>query len=228
MDQRDQLVVLLHGIARTSLSMRRIEKALAQQNYATLNINYPSRSCTIDILASHVHEELLAFPNFEKLTVHFVTHSMGGLVVRALLAKQPLMNVQKVVMLGPPNQGSEVADFIEHYQPFKAFYGPALAELTKARASSQPFPLLPSHTQVGIIAGSLNIDPFCYFILPKGHDGKVSIASTELAGMADHLVLPISHSFMMYNNEVLKQINHFLLEGRFLRSSNAPTKTHVK
>lgn len=211
-------VVLLHGIARTSLSMRAIEKSLLKEGYDVLNIHYPSRSHSIEALAEGVYQKLIAVPLFLSLTLYFVTHSMGGLVVRALLAKHPLANVKRVVMLGPPNQGSEVADFVKNVPPLKAFYGPALKEMTTDYMSAHPLGSLPSDCQVGIIAGNFSIDPFCYFILPAGHDGKVTIKNSKLAGMTDHIVLATSHSFMMYNKEVIKQIRHFLAEGHFLHA----------
>jgi len=221
----DQLVVLLHGIARTSLSMKPIEKTLLKKGYATLNIHYPSRSNTIENLASFVYQQILDDARFNKQPLHFVTHSMGGLVVRALLNKHPLETVQRIVMLGPPNQGSEVADLIHPYQPFKAFYGPALSELTTMRAKQNPFATIPSQCELGVIAGSFNIDPICYFILPKGHDGKVTIKSTQLSGMKDHLILPSGHSFMMYNPKVLEQISYFLAHGHFFRDNKTPKIT---
>lgn len=218
-----QLVILLHGIARTARSMRSIEKALLQQGYLTLNVDYPSRHGSIKALADNVHQQVLTYPNIQQLTLHMVTHSMGALVARSLLAMPLFNNVQRVVMLGPPNQGSEVADFIMHYQPFKAFYGPALTNLSTHHAKTQPFPALPAHCQVGIIAGSINIDPICYFLLPRQNDGKVSLASTKIAGMTDHIELPTTHAFMMYNKGVIKQICHFIAHGYFLRS-NTNTK----
>lgn len=218
-----ELVILLHGIARTARSMRSIEKALQQQGYRTLNVDYPSRDGAIKSLAENVHQQILTYPEIEQFTVHIVTHSMGALVARYLLAMPLFNNVQRVVMLGPPNQGSEVADLIMHYQPFKAFYGPALADLSTHHASTQPFSALPAHCQVGIIAGSISIDPICYFLLPRQNDGKVSVASTKIAGMTDHIVLPTSHSFMMYNKSVIQQIVYFIAHGDFLRS-NTNTK----
>ncbi|MGE3318380.1 MAG: esterase/lipase family protein [Candidatus Berkiella sp.] len=224
MTKSDQLVVLLHGIARTSLSMRPIEKTLERKGYSTLNIHYPSRTNTIDNLATFVYEKMREHP-LEHQSVHFVTHSMGGLVVRALLTQHAIANVSRIVMLAPPNHGSEVADFIHLYQPFKAFYGPALSELTTLRAKQHPFAAIPSQYELGVIAGSFNIDPICYFMLPKGHDGKVSIKSTQLPGMKDHLILPSGHSFMMYNPKVLEQITYFLANGHFFRENNNSPKT---
>lgn len=224
MTNRDQLVVLLHGIARTSLSMRPIEKTLEKKGYATLNIHYPSRTNTIDHLATFVYQKIRQ-PAQEHPSVHFVTHSMGGLVVRALLSQHTLANVHRIVMLAPPNQGSEVADFIHPYFPFKAFYGPALNELTTAHAKQKPFAAIPKDCELGVIAGSFNIDPICYFLLPKGHDGKVTIKSTQLPGMKDHVVLPSGHSLMMYNPKVLEQITYFLANGHFLRDDKEPIIT---
>lgn len=208
--------------------MRSIENALKQQGYHTLNIDYPSRHGSIISLAENVQQQILAYPEIKQSIMHIVTHSMGGLIARCLLATPLLNNVQRVVMLGPPNQGSEVADFIMHYQPFKAFYGPALTELTTLYANTHPFPELPAHCQVGIIAGSLSIDPICYFLLPGKNDGKVSLASTKITGMTDHIVLPTSHALMMHNKSVIDQISHFIADGHFLQSKSHSNNAHTK
>ncbi|HRE31942.1 MAG TPA: alpha/beta fold hydrolase [Candidatus Berkiella sp.] len=219
-----ELVVLLHGIGRTSRSMRRIEKSL-QQQYQTLNIDYPSRQYTTLSSAEHIYQQLLTVSNIDNLTIHFVTHSMGGLMVRLLLNKYPLEKVQRIIMLGPPNQGSEVADFIYPYKFFQNFYGPALEELTTIYAKSHPFPALPAYCELGIIAGNLNIDPICYFILPPGNDGKVTLENTKMDKMTDHLILRTSHSFMMYNAQVIQQISYFLGNGCFLHPNVSTFQT---
>lgn len=222
------LVILLHGIARSSRSMRSIANTLTKLNYLVVNIDYPSRTNHVDVLSEGVYQQLLSIPDMENKTIHFVTHSMGALILRALLANYSLLNVQRVVMLGPPNQGSEVADWVQRFYPIKAFYGPALTDLTIARALSHPFPVLPKHCQVGIIAGNVNIDPICHFLLPAPHDGKVTVRSTQIAGMTDHIELPTTHSFMMFNKQVIAEVTHFLTHGYFFRAENSVSDTHVK
>jgi len=193
----NQLVVLLHGIARTSRSMNCIARVLTKHNYAVMNIDYPSRSNTIDHLSEGIYQQLLTYPEVKDKKIHFVAHSMGCLALRVLLEKYKMQNVQRIAVLGPPNQGSEVADFARRIPLIKTFYGPALAELTVANATDHPFPLPPGCCHVGIIAGNFNVDPICYFMLTAPHDGKVTVNCTKLPNMADHIALLTSHSFMM-------------------------------
>lgn len=194
--------------------MRTIEKALIKEGYEVLNIDYPSRKMPINDIASLIFNQIKKLPQTNK-SIHFVAHSMGCLIVRALLAKNLISNVGNIVFITPPNQGSEVADFLKNNFLYQHFYGPAGSELTTEVARHNPFPKIGYH--FGVIAGSVCLDPISYFILPKGNDGKVSIESTKLEGMCDHIVLPCSHSFAIQNNEVIKQIKFFLKKGKFDR-----------
>ena len=207
------IVILLHGIGRTYRSMRRLEKVIAQKGYQVLNIDYPSRKKNISALARDVYQHLLPYANQKGKTLHFVTHSMGGLVLRGLLAQYELNNVGRVVMLVPPNQGSEVADFLKNNILYKLFYGPAGQELTTKAAKTNPIPKI--NFDLGIIAGNRCWDPICYFLLPGKHDGKVTIQSTKYQGMTDHIVLAASHSWLMNNKKVIYQVITFLARGQF-------------
>ena len=208
-----ETVFLLHGIARTKQSMKKLEKALLQEGYSVVNIDYPSRKHTIAEIADMVFKIVHNVSEKNKGKIHFVCYSMGCLVVRELLAKYDISQVENIVMLGPPNQGSEVADFLKDNFLYKSFYGPAGQELTTAAASKNPSSLL--QYSIGIIAGNVCFDPICYFILPKGHDGKVTIESTKLEGMRDHIVLSCSHTFMITNKEAIAQVKYFLKHSRF-------------
>ena len=213
MNKRKELVVLLHGIGRTHLSMRPIEKALIKENYHTLNIHYPSRKLPIEDLATFVFNKIKDFPHYSDFEIHIVSHSMGGIVTRVLLDQYPLPNFKRIVMLAPPNQGSEVADFFRNSRLYQYFYGPSGQQLSTHYAKESPFPLI-KH-ELGIIAGSLCIEPLSYFLLPKKNDGMVTIESTKLFEMTDHLILPVTHSFLMFNKKVIKQIIIFLEAGKF-------------
>ncbi len=208
-----EIVILLHGIARTSRSMRTIEKALVRNGYQVFNIDYPSRKKTVAELSAFVFEKIKNLSLDKTKTIHFVTYSMGCLVLRELLANHPITVKGRIVFLGPPNHGSEVADFLKSFFLYRWFYGPAGQELTTHHANINPFAKL-SHP-FGVIAGSLCLDPICYFILPKPHDGKVSVNSTKLEGMVDHITLSTSHTLMITNKKVIDYILTFLEKGKF-------------
>lgn len=205
-----ELVVLLHGIGRTSGSMSVPASQLADKGYAIVNIDYPSRSAPIATLAEGVSERLQAEKSEAYAKLHFVTHSMGGLVTRQLVKDYRPDNLGRVVMLAPPNQGSEVADFLGDFTLFKKIYGPAGEDLRTGNSNFGPvdFPL-------GVIAGTKSIDPISSLLLPGPNDGKVTVESTKVAGMKDHIVLPVNHTFLMRDALVLKQIEAFLGTGSF-------------
>ncbi|MBN9287273.1 MAG: hypothetical protein BGO43_15380 [Gammaproteobacteria bacterium 39-13] len=211
--KRTHTVILLHGIARTSRSMKKLERTLFGAGFDVLNIDYPSRKYNIATLATHIYKQIDTYQQ-NVTTLHFVTHSMGGLIVRELLSHYPLPNVGRIVMVAPPNHGSEVADFLKNNILFKLFYGPAGQELITA-ASHADIPTA-IHYELGIIAGNKGFDPVCHFLLPKPHDGKVTVESTKYRLMKDHIILPAEHSFIMNYQQVIHQVKYFLQEGKFL------------
>lgn len=208
------VVILLHGIGRTYRSMRTIEKELTQCGYKVVNIDYPSRKKNIQALANEVYPHIHPFNDETGLFIHFVTHSMGGLVVRQLLAQFSITNLGRVIMIAPPNQGSEIADFLKNNFLFKFYYGAAGQELCTFASKSHPNPFI--KTDLGIIAGQSSFHPICNFIMPQSHDGKVSIESTKLTGMKDHIVIKANHTFIMHNKNVIQQIKYFLAHASFL------------
>jgi pimeloyl-ACP methyl ester carboxylesterase len=205
-------VVLLHGIARTSASLTKLERALRASGFKTLNIDYPSRKKPIAALAGDIHEAVDGFAQRDA-PLHFVAHSMGGLVARAYIAKYRPDRLAGVVMLGTPNNGSEVADLLSGSRVYRAFYGPAGLELTTgSRSDSLPAVDYP----VGVIAGSRFIDPVAgLLVLPKPNDGRVSVQSAMLSGMADHIVVKVSHTGLPRHATVIDQTIAFLHDGRF-------------
>lgn len=211
-DARCPGVVLLHGIARTRASLRSLERALQASGFATLNIDYASRKKPIAALADDIHPEVARFAEREA-PLHFVAHSMGGLVARAYLAKYRPARLAGLVMLGTPNGGSEVADFLSGSWLYRSFYGPAGLELTTAtRTNADPV----SDYPVGVIAGNRFIDPVAgLFVLPKPNDGRVSVHSAMLAGMADHIVVKASHTRLPRHAIAIEQTIAFLRDGRF-------------
>ena len=207
-------VVLLHGIARTSVSLTRLERALRANGFATLNIDYASRRKPIAGLADDIHPEVARFAKREA-PLHFVAHSMGGILTRAYIAKYRPDRLAGVVMLGTPNGGSEVADLLSGYRLYNAFYGPAGLELTTT-STSRPDALPAVDYPVGVIAGNRFIDPVAgLLVLPKPNDGRVSVQSAMVAGMADHIVVKASHTGLPRHAGAIEQTIAFLRDGRF-------------
>jgi len=193
--------------------MKKMATALEKEGYNTLNIAYPSTQKKIEELAESSISLALSQCDKES-TIHFVTHSMGGILLRQYLQKHAIPNIGRVVMLGPPNNGSEIVDRIGHLSVFKWINGPAGNQLGTDK-NSLPNQLGTAPANLGVIAGTRSFDPFFYSILPKPHDGKVSVASSKLDGMDDHIQLPTTHTFMMFNRHVIKQVLHFLKHGVF-------------
>jgi triacylglycerol lipase len=210
---RADCVVLLHGLARTPGSMAALADAFSEHGYAVVNVGYPSRSKPIEELAPlAVSQGLAGCP--ENTTVHFVTHSLGGILVRYYLETHDIADLGRVVMLAPPNQGSEVVDRIKGIPGFRLLNGPAGAQLGTDE-SSVPLQLGPVEFELGVIAGSETFNPILSLYLPNPDDGKVSVASTRVQGMKDFLVVPHSHTFMMQIPEVIEQTLLFIETGAF-------------
>ncbi len=220
-----EIVILLHGLHRTGRSLLALEMDLRALGYATHSLDYPSTRLPLSEAAQHVAAELdLDGTWVEAKRVHFVTHSMGGLVLRTLIASrlgpEQRARIGHVVMLAPPNQGSRVADLVGSWPIARKMMGPALRDLSPARAA-----LLPgwdAEIPLGIIAGTAGwAYPLGNYCLTSPHDGRVSVEATRLPGMRDHLALPASHSLMMRRRDVRHQVAHFLRAGWFDRASQS-------
>ena len=211
-----ECVILLHGLIRSSTSLNAMEEALQDEGFLTANIDYPSRDFEIAELASMAVEEGLAAcraeGNVEK--IHFVTHSLGGILVRQYLQSGSIEELGRVVMLGPPNQGSAAADDLDGVPGFDWLNGPAGRQLGKGE-DSVPLALGPADFELGVIAGNRTIDPITSAVLDNPDDGRVSVADTRLEGMDDFIVVEHSHAFMMRMRRPIELTISFLKTGRF-------------
>jgi hypothetical protein len=214
-----ECVVLLHGLARTSTSMNKIARTVEDNGYVVINVNYPSRKYPVEILAQQaVSAGLLSCKAEEAEPINFVTHSLGGILLRVFFQDEAVTELNRVVMLGPPNQGSEVVDRFQTMPGFKIFNGPAGLQLG-TDATDVPKSLGPVNFELGVIAGNHSMNLLLSRFLPDPDDGKVSVASTRVDGMCAMVEMPVTHTMMMRNNKVIEQILSFLQEGKFTHQS---------
>ena len=209
-------VVLLHGLARTSDSMNKMQRELENAGFTTANIDYPSREHTVEALADiAISAGLEACRDTEGIErIHFVTHSLGGILVRQYLSTSEITELGRVVMLGPPNQGSAAVDELIDVPGFDWLNGPAGRQLGKGE-DSVPLKLGPADFEVGVIAGNRTIDPVTSAVLENPDDGRVSVDDTRLEGMADFIVVDHSHAFMMRMQRPIELTIEFLRSGQF-------------
>lgn len=213
--ESDECVVLLHGLARSATSFLVMEWRLKNEGYKVVNVDYPSTDATIQTLANLNIPPAIAECG-DASRIHFVTHSMGGIMVRYYMSTldKPMQNLGNVVMLAPPNKGSEVVDELVDVPGFETWNGVAGSQLG-TDPGSLPNLLGPVDYSVGVVAGNQSISPFFSSFIDGPDDGKVGVESTKVEGMKDHIVLPVTHTFIMNNPEVFDQVTLFLRESRF-------------
>jgi triacylglycerol lipase len=212
-----EAVILLHGLGLNRFAMLRLASALRRDGYRVVNLSYASRQVPLEQLASDWLPAMLRAQNLDTVPhVHFVTHSMGGILLRLYLREHTLPRLGRIVMLAPPNHGSEIADHLSDNALFRLFTG-VNGHRLGTRADSVPRQLGPLDADLGIIAGDRSLNPLFSAWIGRPNDGKVSVESTRLDGMRDHLVVPISHTWMQWNNRVISEVKFFLREGKFQR-----------
>ena len=214
----DECVVLLHGLNRSWRAMRPMAEALQDAGFATVNIDYPSQSGPIEEIAPvAVSLGLDECRQAGAKTIHFVTHSLGGILLRYQDKTDPIPDLGRVVMLAPPNQGSEIIDRTRDWPGFEMLGGDVGAQLG-TNPESMAIRLGPVNFELGVIAGTGTINPFASAMLPNPDDGKVSVASTRVDGMDDFLVVGNSHHYITRSEIVLRNTQAFLRDGAFIEA----------
>ncbi|MEE4146097.1 MAG: alpha/beta fold hydrolase, partial [Halieaceae bacterium] len=212
-------VVLLHGLWRSALSMKGLQWRLEENGYRVVNLTYPSTDHAVPELAVLAVEQSLAGCRELGLEqVDFVTHSLGGILVREYVRQRDIPGLHRVVMLGPPNGGSQLADYVGSTALLQPFMPEAVVQLGTSEVSV-PRRLGRVNFQLGVIAGTSNWLSFLPGLPDGPSDGTVSVAETIVPGMMDFLELPVGHTFMMWDDEVIAQVLFFLEHGFFQRIS---------
>jgi hypothetical protein len=217
--QKPECVILLHGLMRSSSSMEQLAGELQKEGFIVINQGYPSRSYPIQELSGlAIERDLTACRTAGTQRVHFVTHSLGGILVRHYLSEHSIPELGRIVMLAPPNHGSPLSDVLEEYPELEDITGPAGFQLG-TDDDSVPLMLGPANYEVGIITGDSTINPIVSAWLGVPNDGTVTVESARLEGMTDFLVVPHSHPFIMRSDYVIGQTIYFLYFGTFVQSS---------
>jgi pimeloyl-ACP methyl ester carboxylesterase len=208
-------VILMYGLGRFRQSMRGLEQHLKRLGYSTINLAYPSTTKTIETIAeTHLARSVQGCEEQRAEKIHFVGHSLGGLIVRQYLQRHSIPEGSRLVMLSPPNQGSELVDLLMKVPLYRWITGPAGQEIGRG-PESVVNRLKPVGIDVGVIAGNLSINLVFSAFMDGPDDGMVSVKSTMLPEMRDFIIVPNTHTFIMKDPMVMRQVSHFLKHGRF-------------
>ena len=212
-------VALLHGLGRSARAMRPLEGPLSDGGYHVHNLDYPSTEQAPEELVAYLAEEVdRCCADAQRL--HFVTHSMGGILLRAYAAEHPNPALGRVVMLAPPNRGSEYVDVAGDWALFEIFLGPTAQQLG-TDPESLPNRLPAPDFELGVIAGTGGINLIGDMMIDGENDGTVSVESTRIPGMRDFIIVDASHTFIMRDDDVARQTLAFLRSGAFERERSS-------
>jgi triacylglycerol lipase len=208
-------VIVLHGLRRTPASMAILVARLENTGYGVTSFGYASTSDSMESLVDQLDAAVALCCADHAEDVHFVTHSMGGVLVRSYLSQQAESHIGRVVMLSPPSQGSEIVDAFADSPRLRALLvGPAASQLGTDSAGIAR-QLGPVRFDLGIITGDRSLSPIGSWLIPGPDDGKVAVRRANVEGAADFLVVSATHTFIMNRRDVARQVVHFLQNGQF-------------
>lgn len=211
-------VILVHGMGRTKRSMAELGDQLGRQGFRVVNFGYPSTRQSVEVSTQQLLSTVMSDEGCRTGRLHFVTHSLGGILVRAFLKEARPENLGRVVMLSPPNQGSEVTDRLRNNLLYKWATGPAGQQLG-TDPDSIPNRLGNVDFPAGIVAGNRSLNPLFSSWIDGPNDGKVGVSRSHVNGMTDFIVVPRSHTYIMRSRQVIAQVARFLREGSFNHQS---------
>lgn len=211
-------VILLHGIVRSSKSFSKMRTSLEQNGYVVFGFDYPSTRVEISDAAEYLRQVIDSLDGIQE--INFVVHSMGGLVVRSYLKKKADPRIKRLVMIGVPNQGADLADRLKQNPLYRAIFGPAGQQLisdSTGYIASLPTP----EFEFAIISGARGSLDGYNPLVPGDDDGTVAVLGTRLPGAADFITVRSLHAFLMSNDETIAYTLRFLSEGK-LRDEGDP------
>ncbi len=205
-------LILLHGLGARDWLMDGVAWNL-EEDYWVVNQAYPSTSAPLEYLApKYITKAIDACASHAEQGIDMVTHSMGGIMLRQYLSVAEMPQLRLLVMIAPPNRGSEVVDNIGHWRVFQRMMGPAGTQLgTNGGLSSLPSPSVP----FAVIAGDLSFEPWFDAMFDGPNDGRVSVDSTKLDGMSDFIVIHQHHSLLLWDPRTWQQVRLFLQQEAF-------------
>ena len=209
----DEVVVLVHGFSKHAQSMEPIGDYLAQYGYRFISVDYPSGEVNASEALALIHTQLAGCCD-QARRIHFVGHSIGGLLIRAYLAEYQVDQLGNVVLIATPNAGSEFVEAMNRMPGYAEATGPLLQQMVPGEQGIPAQLPLPDYP-VGVIAGSRTHNPLSWLLLPGDDDGAVSVSSTRMEGMQDFLVVPANHHWLRHDQRVLEEVLHFIQYDHF-------------
>jgi triacylglycerol lipase len=210
----NEYVILVHGLLSSPRAMLKIRKELALNGYGVINYGYDSRVQSIQTVSEGLGRIIAERVPVSARELHFVTHSLGALVVRYYLSEERVNNLGRFVMIAPPNQGSVWGrTLVKNIPAFKYLLGISGEEL---QYSLKYRPPLPPPCEFGIISGGTGTQRGLNPFIPGDNDATVAVSETMLAGMKDHIIIPGQHTMLLFQKRVIDNVISFLGTGKFI------------
>lgn len=213
-----ETIIVLHGIGKTNRITYLLAKRISKAGFEVYNITYPSTKYTIQELADFLYKKFEDLGIDRKNQINIVGHSMGGLITRAYIKKYKPQNLHRVVMIGTPNRGSELTDVLKDTIIYKLKFGTLAGRQIGTDLAGLNGAFGKVNYDLGIIAGKTWINPIFSTILPGLDDGIVSVESTKLEGMNDHIVMNFPHTPGVQYKKVANMVISYLKDGKFDRN----------